>query len=132
MENLTPHAVNVNGWVIPASPMGNLRLVSTEISVPTTATIDGHEVVIVKPPVYTGLKLHPNPTSTFTEPQDFAWLQAYGKGKTKFVVSSMVGEYIARSQKIPMCEFYAPDTNPDSVVRDANGQIAGVKRLIQY
>jgi hypothetical protein len=132
MENLTPHPVKIGDWIIPPSPMGNLRLVSTEASVPRSIFVDGHEVAVVDPPVYTGLKLHPNPSSTFTSPQDFEWTKVYGKGITKFIVSSMVGEFISTNHRIPMCEFYAPDTNPDSVVRDSGGQIAGVKRLIRY
>lgn len=43
----------------------------------------------------------------------------------------IVSVIVAQALKQPRPDVYIPDTGPDSVVRDADGKIVGVKRLMQ-
>lgn len=47
---------------------------------------------------------------------------------TIFVVSLVALQALAGSRS----DVYAPDTGPDSAVRDGSGKILGIRRLMQY
>lgn len=101
--NLTPHPVNIAGRVIP--PSGTVARVS-ETAEPA-GDVDGIPVVQVSLGTPTGL---PDPAPD-----------------TAYIVSPIVAQS-ARHRADLLC----PDTGPDSVIRDANGAIVGVKRLRRF
>ena len=50
---------------------------------------------------------------------------------TNIIVSLLVAQQLCENKTWP-CAIYVPDTSPDGVVRDDNGQIVGTKRLVKY
>jgi hypothetical protein len=117
LVNLTPHELNVynsEGKVIlslPPPPEGTpIPRVSIKSEVVGTINIDGVEVPIRKV-VYGDVENLPQPEED-----------------TIYVVSTFV--ILALKEKgIERKDLLSPDTNPDSVIRDKDGRVLGVKYL---
>ena len=115
--NATPHEIQVAGVKFPVSKTV-LRLKNEPSTVigtlkfgPTT------KVDVVGEPKYLGLE-----PDTLPDPLPRV-----------IIVSSLVGEYLAKHQEIfPGVTVVTPDTSPGFVIRDNDGQITGTKRLIGY
>lgn len=107
--NLTPHTVNVcdeSGSVVRSiEPSGKV------LRLPTRAYAAGEldEIPLVR--------------LSYEEPEDLPPVE----NDTVYIVSSLMIEPLARMGRR---DFVAPDTSPGSVVRDDEGRIIGVKRLI--
>lgn len=108
--NLTPHGVVVRpdgGQEITIPPSGMVARVST-VATPTVP-LDGLPVVCH---VY----------------GDIAGLPAPAE-HTAYLVSAIVMSAL-RDAGAARTDIYAPDTSPDSVVRDEAGKIVAVRRLV--
>jgi len=110
--NLTPHELTlvgendeVIGRIIPTGQVARVKTLATEVG---QVTVDGHAVPIVST-VYGKIENLP-------EPQE----------NTIYVVSIMVVNALGTGTR---SDVVAPDTGPQSVVRDAQGQIKGVRRF---
>jgi hypothetical protein len=107
--NLTPHTINIVGAdgtvakVYP--PSGQQARVSSRAEV--VGAVDGVPIVRTVFGELSGLP----------EPQE----------GTLFIVSSVVAQAVAGRDDV-----VAPDTGPESVVRDAEGKIIGVRRFQKF
>ncbi|MDE2106479.1 MAG: hypothetical protein KGL39_55205 [Patescibacteria group bacterium] len=107
MRNLTPHTIVVGERSFPPSgTVARVTSVATEV-----APEDGIPIVHTTYGAIEGL-----PPDGETDP---------------VLVSSLVLSALAASGRKLSYRVLAPDTGPDSVIRDAAGKIVGVKRLMQ-
>lgn len=118
--NLTPHEVVIGAGagraVLPAS--GQVaRLLSTPQVPLATVHVGALHVDAYSPP-------------SFTEVVGLETL-APTSGRP-IVVSAMVAEYMVSTKHPYRGAILAPDTGPASVLRDTEGRIVGVGRLILY
>lgn len=108
--NLTPHTVNIideKGNVTRSyEPSGTVARVSTVSQ--EVGTLDGVPVVRTS---YGDVEGLPDP-----------------QNGTVYLVSLVVGQALAGKRD----DIYGPDTSPESVVRDNQGQIVGVRRLVKF
>ena len=143
IENFTPHEVIVGKHVFPVSKWGSFRLTQEdpkEYNMP----IGNLNLRVVMPPKYNGLELVPtmsnsNEASRATEPGGdfFSPLNRsffHDLGITHIIVSSVTAEWICSHSRREFdgIAIFSPDSNPQSAIRNAVGQIIGVKRLIWY
>jgi len=108
LVNLTPHAINIfddNGnKVLEIPPSGIVtRVSSTQVTFKQIADIP------VSKTIFTDIVDLPEPTEN-----------------TVFIVSSLVLQAL-KARGIKRDDLVAPDTSPNSVIRDENGRIIGVK-----
>lgn len=108
--NLTPHVLNVIGddgsVVLSVPPSGTVARVATQQTVATQ--LDGIDVVRT---VFGDVDGLPAP-----------------QPDTVYVVSTLVLQAL-RHAGVDRSDVVAPDTSPASVVRNADGQVVGVKRF---
>ncbi len=111
--NLTPHDLNIfdeSGQqvltTIPAS--GQVARVSTKQTVTGHITVDGISIPVVKTEF--------GDVQGLLEPQE----------NTVYIVSSLVAQAVDRP------DVLAPDTGPQSAVRDEGGRIVGVRRFQKW
>ena len=106
--NCTPHTIRVvreNGEVIEIAPSGITVRVNTVQEI--VRDIDGIPVVATR---FTDVQL--------PEPQE----------KTICIVSTVTLQ-ACRELGIQRDDLVAPDTGPQSVIRDENGQVVGIRRF---
>lgn len=110
--NLTPHSIHIEGYgdVMP-DPRGPVRLDEIRL-LDQYETIGG--VKCVRPPEYIGL----TPKLEFHN--------------ENLIFSAVVCEYAMVNRCYRDCAIFSPDTGPDGVIRNENGQIIGTKQLIFY
>ncbi|BBW98988.1 hypothetical protein [Geobacillus subterraneus] len=110
LVNLTPHTVNVVGAedkaVLSVSPSGNVARVTTKQVV--IGSVAGVDVVRTEFGAVEGLP----------EPQD----------GVVYVVSTLVLQAL-KANGVARSDVVSPDTSPASVVRNADGQVVGVRRF---
>ena len=119
LENFTPHLICLYKGdelvhKIPSS--GEIRLVSTE----RKAISEWRGIPILQAPwyyAYAGI------------PDEF--LKKDGPERN-IIVSAVVAEFLKDLEISEKIHVFAPDTNPEHVVRNSTGQIIGVKALIKY
>lgn len=108
--NLTPHTVNVvddsGNTIISVAPSGTVARVTTQQTV--VGNVGGVDVVRT---VFSDVDGLPAP-----------------QPDTVFIVSTIVLQAL-RANNVVRDDVVAPDTSPQSAVRNADGQIAGVKRF---
>ncbi|HID70038.1 MAG TPA: hypothetical protein EYP35_06165 [Desulfobacterales bacterium] len=136
--NLTPHEITIyhEEGVLKIPPSGHVARVITANTEAAPVTIRNDSKNVKIPTVKRepkGLDLPP-PDKFINNPK--------GVASVTLLVSAMVGEYIAQhglpAQWIDLLRegvvvtVAAPDTGPDSVVRDENGRIIGVRRLVVF
>lgn len=105
--NLTPHAVTIvsdDGDAITIAPSGTIARLSTRDQ--DAGTIAGIPIVVRRTAAITGL---PDPVPGHV-----------------YIVSAMVAEAAAGRTDV-----LAPDTGP-TAIRDADGRITAVRRLVRY
>ena len=109
--NLTPHELTLVGEkeeiVGRIAPTGQVARVKTLVTEMGQVVVDGHTVPIVAT-IYGEVENLP-------DPQD----------GTMYIVSILVIQALGGQRS----DVVAPDTGPQSVVRDAQGQIKGVRRF---
>ncbi|MDP2812211.1 MAG: hypothetical protein Q8O32_00770 [bacterium] len=115
IKNLTPHAMVVFGLdgtteVARIEPIGSIARVLTQATDAGTVTIDGVEIPVVETAY--------GQVENLPEPQD----------GTTLVVSILVVSAL-KALGIVRDDVVSPDTGPQSVVRDGEGKIMGVKRF---
>ena len=113
--NLTPHPCVVfddqgKNEIARIAPSGQVARVKTTATVAGAVSAAGNEIPVVET-VYGSVEGLP-------EPQDGT-----------FYICSVLVVTALRMQGISRPDVVAPDTGPDSVVRDGEGKIAGVKRF---
>ena len=109
--NLTPHEVTLirdDSTKITVEPSGTICRLETENDPTPQLTLSGIPVHTV--PVYTEVSNLPDP-----------------ENGTVYIVSLLVIQNINYSERQ---DVVAPDTGPESSVRDENGRIIGVKKLL--
>jgi len=111
--NLTPHTINV------CDDAGNVVQSFPSAGQARAASIENPETPVQGVPVV---------SQSFGE---VSGLPAPKKG-TIYLVSMVVGQALQQSQASPRSDIYGPNTSPGSVVRDAQGQIKGVKSFVKY
>lgn len=114
MKNLTPHPIHVysEGEVIRTYPsVGSLRLVPKKQTM--MESVDG--VPVISPPEHEDISGDISKDST--EP---------------ILVSMLVGNFLAENKDRYKGPVYGPDTSPDGVVRNEEGNISGCKRFVFY
>ncbi len=121
MNNLTPHAISIydDDFVVEIPPTFNrplrLKLEQEKVS---TIRVEGHTI-----PVFSAGKPSKEAIRHIQQALD-----TYSNGGTEYViVPTMLLPYVPDSLK-PV--VFAPDTGPDSVVRNEEGRIVGVRRLL--
>ena len=109
--NLTPHeltligeAEKIIGRIAPTGQVARVKTLATEVG---QVVVDGHTVPIV--------------ATTYGEVENLPEPQE----DTTYVVSILVVQALGGRRS----DVVAPDTGPQSVVRDALGQIKGVRRF---
>jgi hypothetical protein len=111
LVNLTPHAVNLlredGGLIVSVPPNGQVARVQTLATETGSVEINGYSIPIVSTEY--------GEVENLPEPQE----------DTIFIVSVLVVSALKGQRN----DVVAPDTGPESVVRDAQGQIRGVHRL---
>lgn len=113
LVNLTPHSLGVadaEGKIILTIPSTGSVRVATSATPSGEVEVEGFVVSMVE--------------TTYGQPVGLP----EPDGDTLFIVSQLVTSAL-REQGIVRTDVVAPDTGPDSVVRDAAGQILGVKRF---
>lgn len=136
--NLTPHEITIyhEEGALRIPPSGHVARVIIDNTETTPVTVKNGSEIINIPAVTRqpkGLDLPP-PDKFISNPK--------GVASVTLLVSAMVGEYIAQhglpAQWLDLLRegvvviVAAPDTGPDSVVRDENGRIIGVRRLVVF
>lgn len=128
-KNFTPHPVSIvmpgsrEAFVFPS--MGNCRATSrqrrahaydweTGNVVEAPGEVATTEIEVLYPPEFTGVEFAP------TEPP---------QGET-VIVSIVAAPVLAKSR--PDLTVYVPDTGPESAVRDEEGRIRGVRRMLLW
>jgi len=108
--NLTPHTVNVvddlGNIILSVAPSGNVARVATQQTV--VGNVGGIDIVRT---VFSDVDGLPAP-----------------QPDTVYVVSTLVLQAL-KDAGVSRNDVVAPDTSPQSAVRNADGQIAGVKRF---
>jgi len=115
LVNLTPHPIDLftpEGERITIPTSGTVTRVATTPG--TLRSIEGVPVPVADPPTYGQVEVLPRPVEG-----------------TMYIVSSMVASAL-ETQGIRRDDLLVPGTGPsDGVVRDAEGRIVGVSRLVR-
>lgn len=113
LVNLTPHPIRLVGETeVEIGPSGLVaRVKAVTETVGEVVLDDGTKFPIVRTK-FEGLEGLPDP-----EPDTF------------FVASTLVAQAASR---LGRHDILAPDTGPESAIRDADGKIVGVRRLQQF
>lgn len=109
LVNLTPHVINIIG------PDGNPL-----ISIPPSGDVIRVEIQSEELPPLEGIPIVRAGIIRLVDPLPAP------QADTIYIVSTLVAQEAA---KLGRYDFFAPDTGPESVVRDENGRIIGVRRL---
>lgn len=129
VENWTPHAVHLiregeEDLVFPS--VGQCRAVTDKASVADTRL----GPIVTVPPLrwYSTVEwLRPDGEAAWM-PRPEAGVEDTRAGTV--IVSFIVAPFVA--EQSPELRVWVPDTGPGSVVRDEQGQIVGVRRMVQY
>jgi len=136
--NLTPHKITIVGEnkSITLEPSGYVARVITRETKKYEVPIKQGDVTVIVPAVE-----REQVDVQLPDPREV--LQSLnGISGVVLLVSSMVGDYVKNKGLPPewlavarigiSITVAAPDTGPDSVVRDSEGRIIGVRRIVVY
>jgi len=130
VENWTPHTVLLvrdGGEDLAFESVGQCRAVSRPMEPAVADTYLGR-IVTVQPPEHSAIEWsHPDGKT--------AWMARAAEGVEDLrpgtvIVSSVVASLVAKAS--PEFRVWVPDTGPGSVVLDEDGQIVGVRRMVQH
>jgi len=119
LVNMTPHSfvwyINEDTFCKPLPSRGSLRLIRKESLEKSQITFGTFKT-----------------TAEHSQPWEGFTLQGSIPKEAAIIVSMPVAEYLCKQKLFPDTVIIVPDSGPNSVVRNDNGQICGVKKIIIY
>lgn len=116
--NCTPHplTIHVDGRVIEVPPSGNVvRVTADPQEELAPVMIDGLAIPVISSPLFSA----------------YSGLPEYVEG-VSVVVGALAAAYLRDHPDCWPGAVFGPDTGPDGAVRDENGRIIGVRRLVRW